>query len=380
MGIPLTNTYRICNRCVMDTTLQDIQFDPGGICSVCRQYEERIKQELHYDEDGREKLSSMIRRIKRDGVGREYDCLIGVSGGVDSTYVAHLVKTQYGLRPLAVHLDNGWDAELAVANIEQVIKRLGIDLHTLVLDWEEFKDLQVSFLKSSIAHIEIATDHAIWATLVRTAAANRIRYIIAGTNIVTEGIAVPAWMYESKDSRLIKGIQKRFGRMKLRTYPQLSVTDFAYYLMVQGIRWIPILNYVPYSKDDAKKLLSEELGWRDYGGKHYESRFTVFEHAYWLPQKFNIDMRRPYLTAQIMSNQMTRDQALDELKSPPAPPEQMQEDFEFVMKKLNLTGREFEDIMKAPPKTYADYPNNAALWKRFSFAVKYARRRAIEAK
>jgi N-acetyl sugar amidotransferase len=364
----------------MDTTLQNIQFDPGGICSVCRQYEERIKQELHYDEAGREKLSSVIRKIKEGGSGREYDCLIGVSGGVDSTYVAHLVKAQYGLRPLAVHLDNGWDAELAVANIEQVIKRLGIDLYTLVLDWEEFKDLQVSFLKSSIAHIEIPTDHAIWATLVRTAAAKRIRYIIAGTNIVTEGTAVPAWMYESKDSRLIKGIHKQFGRVKLRSYPHLSIADFAYYLMFLGIRWIPILNYVPYSKNDAKRLLCEELGWRDYGGKHYESRFTVFEHGYWLPQKFNIDMRRAYFSAQIMSNQMTRDQALAELKSPPAPSEQMGEDFEFVMKKLSLTGREFEDIMKAPPKTYADYPNNAALWNRLSFAVRYARRRAIEAR
>jgi N-acetyl sugar amidotransferase len=371
--------YRVCTRCIMDTTLPGIQFDDEGVCNICKEYCDRVKRELFYDAEGQQALQAMINRIKRRGAGREYDCVIGVSGGVDSTYVAYLVKKEFGLRPLAVHLDNGWDAELAVSNIEQGMKRLGIDLYTKVLNWEEFKDLQVAFLRSSISHVEIPTDHAIWATLIRTAGARDIPYVVAGTNIVTEAIAVPTWLYQSKDSHLINGIHRQFGRLKLETHPRLSPFDFIYFLVLKGIKWIPILNYVPYDKDKAKQILIDELGWRDYGGKHYESVFTRFQHAYFLPRKFNIDMRKAYLSALILSGQMTRTQALADLQLPAAPPEQVEADVEFVVKKLGLTHEEFEQIMTAPNKTYADYPNDAYVWRKFDFLVKCARRRAIQA-
>jgi N-acetyl sugar amidotransferase len=362
----------------MDTTVPDIRFDGAGVCQFCRQFEERMARELYADNEGQARLHAITQKIKRRGAGREYDCLIGVSGGVDSTYVAYLVKKKHGLRPLAVHLDNGWDTELAVANVEQVLKRLDIDLYTYVLDWEEFKDLQLSFLKSSISNAEIPTDHAIWALLIRTAAERNIPYIISGSNIATEALMPESWLYGSKDARLIKGIQRQFGHYRLKSFPQLSTFDFVYFLLVRGVKWIPILNYVPYVKQEAKRVLIDELGWRDYGGKHYESIFTRFFHAYYLPRKFGYDLRRSYLSALILSGQMTRDEALREIKSPPAPADQLEEDREFVIKKLGLSPEEFEQIMTAPPKTFSDYPNGDALWRKFDSLVQTIRKRIID--
>ena len=363
----------------MDTTVPDIQFDEKGICNYCRQYAERIQRELHYDEAGQKWLNRMIEKIKGDGAGREYDCIIGISGGVDSTYVAYLVKKQFGLRPLAVHLDNGWNAELAVNNVELALKRLDIDLYTYVLDWEEFKDLQVSFLKASIANAEIPTDHAIVALLFRVAAAEGIPYIITGSNIVTEAIMPDSWMYDTRDLRFIKAIQRQFGRVKLKTYPQISILNFIYYIFIRGIKFIPILNYVPYVKEEAKQLLQQELGWRDYGGKHFESIYTRFFQAYILPQKFNIDKRRAHLSNLILSGQITRDEALTEMGKPPCPPTELEEDVEYVIKKLGLSYEEFNQIMAAPVKTHTDYPNNAGLWHKFAPVVKFVRQRAINA-
>ncbi len=373
----MTQSYRVCTQCIMDITVPDIQFDDEGVCNYCKQYEERIRSELHYDKAGQERLQSLIAESKRKGAHRDYDCLIGVSGGVDSTYVAYLVKERFGLRPLAVHLDNGWDAELAVNNVEQVLKRLDIDLYTYVLDWEEFKDLQVSFLKASIANAEIPTDHAIIAILFRTAAERNIPYIITGANIVTEAIMPDCWMYDNRDLRLIKAVHRKFGRVKLQAYPQISLLRFAYYIFVKGIKYFPILNYVPYVKEDAKQMLSDELGWRDYGGKHYESIYTRFFQSYLLPRKFNIDKRRAHLSNLILSGQMTRDEALAEMEEPPCPSDQLEEDGEYVMKKLGLSYDEFLRIMAAPVQSVSDYPNNAHLWRRFASVVRFARRRAI---
>lgn len=371
-------SFRICSRCIMDATVPDIRFDEAGVCQFCRQFEERMKQELYADAGGQTRLLEMTQKIKRRGAGHKYDCLIGVSGGVDSTYVAYLVKKVYGLRPLAVHLDNGWDTELAVSNVEQALKRLDIDLYTYVLDWEEFRDLQVSFLKSSISNAEIPTDHAIWALLIRTATERKIPYIISGSNIATEALMPESWLYGSKDSRLIRGIQRRFGHCRLKSFPQLSTFDFVYFLLVRGVKWIPILNYVPYVKREAKRILTDELGWRDYGGKHYESVFTRFFHAYYLPRKFGYDLRRSYLSALILSGQMTREEALREVATPPAPPVQMEEDREFVMKKLRISPDEFERIMTARPRTFLEYPNNNALWRRFDSIVRAVRKRVID--
>lgn len=359
----------------MDETVPDIVFFPDGRCSSCRDFDEHRTGELFADADGARRLERLVDEIRQRGAGRPYDCLIGLSGGVDSSYVAYLVAKKFGLRPLALHLDNGWNTELAVDNVERIVKALGIDLSTHVLDWREFRDIQIAFMRSGISNIEIPTDHAIWAVLVKTAAKMGIRYIIAGNNVVTESIMPESWLYGSKDSRLIRGIHRRFGTLPMRTYPYLSTADYAYYLLLRGIRWVPILNYVPYVKADAKRVLMDELGWRDYGGKHYESTFTRFFHAYYLPTKFGYDLRRSYLSALVCSGQQTRADALAELAEPPAPPDVLAQDRAYVIKKLGLSDAELDTILAAPNRTYADYPNTDGLWRRLSWFVRWARAR-----
>lgn len=367
------SNLRICSRCVMDSTASEIVFDENGVCNFCHHYDSHLVHEVFSNKDGEERIHKLIAEIKERGKNRQYDCLIGISGGVDSSYVAYLVKKKFGLRVFAVHLDNGWNSELAVANVEQILKRLDIDLYTYVLDWKEFRDIQISFLKSGISNIEIPTDHAIWALLIKTAAKMKIPYIIAGNNVVTESIMPESWLYGSKDSKLIKAIHNKFGKVKMKTYPSLTTLDYVQYLLLRGIRWVPILNYIPYVKSDAKKILIDELGWRDYGGKHYESIFTRFFHAYYLPNKFGYDLRKSYLSALICSGQISRDEALEELKNPPAKEEMLVNDKEYVMKKLGLSSEDFSAIMAAPNKTFKDYPNTDGIWRKFAKIVRVAR-------
>jgi N-acetyl sugar amidotransferase len=365
---------KICSRCVMDETATEITFDESGVCNFCNHYDQVLINEIFSDKGGEEKLEKLIKEIKEKGKDSKYDCLIGLSGGVDSSYVAYLVAKRYGLRTFAVHLDNGWNTELAVANVEQIVKRLDIDLSTYVLDWKEFRDIQLSFLKSSISNIEIPTDHAIWALLIKTAGKMKIPFIIAGNNVVTESIMPESWLYGSKDSKLIKSIHQKFGKVKLKTYPSLSTFDYVDYLLVRGIRWVPILNYIDFNKADAKKFLMDELGWRDYGGKHYESIFTRFFHAYFLPKKFGYDLRKSYLSALICSGQISRNDALEELSHQPASDELLFQDREYVIKKLGLTHDEFDKILHEKPKSYKDYQNNEKLWERFNGVIKIARK------
>lgn len=366
---------RICARCVMDETVPDIVFYEDGRCSCCRPYDEHRTKEIFTDEASAARLEQLIAQVKADGRGKAYDCLIGLSGGVDSSYVAYLVAKRFGLRALALHLDNGWNTELAVANVERIVKLLGIDLSTHVLDWREFRDIQTAFLRSGITNIEIPTDHAIWAVLLRTAAKMNIKYIFAGNNVVTESIMPESWLYGSKDSRLIRSIHKRFGKLPMRSYPYLTTADYVRFLLVRGIRWVPVLNYVPYVKADAKRLLIDELGWRDYGGKHYESVFTRFFHADYLPTKFGYDLRKSYASALVCSGQITRDEALRELEQPPAPKEMLAQDRDYVLKKLGLSHEEFAAIVAAPNRTYRDYPNSDALWRKMDWFVRRARAR-----
>jgi len=365
---------KICSRCVMDQTATEITFDEIGVCNFCNNYDQVLINEIFSDKGGEGKLEKLIKDIKEKGKNSKYDCLIGLSGGVDSSYVAYLVAQKYGLRALAVHLDNGWNTELAVANVEQIVKRLDIDLSTYVLDWKEFRDIQLSFLKSSISNIEIPTDHAIWALLIKTAGKMKIPFIIAGNNVVTESIMPESWLYGSKDSKLIKSIHQKFGKVKLKTYPSLSTFDYVDYLLIRGIRWVPILNYIDFNKADAKKFLMDELGWRDYGGKHYESIFTRFFHAYFLPKKFGYDLRKSYLSALICSGQISRNDALEELSHQPASDELLFQDREYVIKKLGLSHEEFDKILHETTKTYKDYQNNEKLWERFNGVIKIARK------
>lgn len=341
----------------MDTTADpDIMFDDDGVCNYYHEYQDKAKLRLFNTEKDRSKFDVLIQKIKHAGRGAEYDCVIGVSGGVDSTYVAYLAK-QLGLRPLAVHFDNGWNSELAVKNIEHILDKLKIDLVTYVIDWEEFKSLQLAFLAASTPDGEVPTDHAIGAVLFRIANEKRIKYIVNGNNFATESVMPPTWSYGHIDWKYIQTINRLFGTKKLNDYPYITPLRYAHYTFVKGIRIISILNYLPYNRDEAMNILQNELGWKYYGGKHYESIYTRFYQGYILPEKFAIDKRKAHLSTLIFSQQISREQALKELKQPIYPPELLEEDKIFVIKKLSLTRESFQKIMDSASKTYRDYPN-----------------------
>lgn len=366
-----------CSRCVMDTKVDpSIEFDSSGLCNHCRRYDDLLESRVSVGEEGRRALAAIVEQIKRDGQGREYDCIIGVSGGVDSTYVAHLVR-ELGLRALAIHFDNGWNSELAVKNIEQVLKRLGIDLYTYVVDWPEFRNLQSSFLKASTPDGEIPTDHAINALLWREASRRKIRYIISGMNFTTESISVPDWAYGHSDWRYISDVHRRYGTVKLRSYPHFSLPFLFWVNVVQRVRTLSILNYVDYRKDTAMRVLQDELGWKDYGGKHHESIYTRFYQGYVLPRKFGIDKRYGHLSDLINAGQLGREEALRELELPPYPENLQREDLIYVTKKLGLTAGQFEEIMGAPRRSFRDFRNSYALVQFLRRTVNRLRKRGM---
>ncbi|MEZ0394847.1 MAG: N-acetyl sugar amidotransferase [Anaerolineales bacterium] len=350
----MSREYRICTRCIMDTSDPQIVFDENGVCNHCHDYDRMMTQKVIPGETGRIYLERLVEQMKRDGRGKPYDCLIGVSGGVDSTYVAYLVK-KMGLRPLAVHVDNGWDSELAVKNIEEALKRLGIDLYTEVLDWEEFRDVQVAFLKASTPDSEIPSDHVIWAVLGNMADKLKVKYIVSGFNVRTESHLPRAWSYGHFDWKYIRSVHKTFGSRPLKTFPHIGF--FTYYRRLLTQRRVDVLNYIDYNKAEAMRLLEQELGWRYYGGKHHESIYTRFYQGYLLPVKFGFDKRRCHLSSLICSGEITREAALQEIQKPTYAPSLQEEDREYVIKKLGLTQEEFEAILQAPPKTFWDYPS-----------------------
>jgi N-acetyl sugar amidotransferase len=353
--------FRQCTVTVMDNIADpDIRFDEQGICNYYHEYKQAEQEGVLTGKAGEEKLDQLVKQVKADGQGKDYDCLIGLSGGVDSTYVAWLVH-KLGLRPLAVHLDNGWNSELAVKNIENIINKLGIDLFTLVVNWEEFRDIQLSYLRASVVDIEVVSDHAIFATMWKLAKEKKIGYIISGTNIVTEQVMPPSWLYKKMDYANLKDIHNRYGKVKLKTYPTLDFKKYVYYSGLLKLNPISILNYVPYNKKEIKELITKELSWRDYGGKHYESVFTKFYQAYILPEKFHIDKRKAHLSTLICSGQMTKEQAMKELEEPIYSPAECKQDKEYVLKKLGLTETEFDAIMKTPPRSHLEFKTDTHL-------------------
>jgi N-acetyl sugar amidotransferase len=353
--------YRQCSRTVMDNVADpDIRFDNEGICNYYHEYRAAAAEGVFSGKSGEEKLSQLAEKIKKDGKGKPYDCLIGLSGGVDSSYVALLVK-RLGLRPLAVHLDNGWNSELAVKNVENIITKLGFDLFTLVVNWEEFKDIQLSYLRASVVDIEVVSDHAIFSTMYKLAKEHHTGYIISGTNIVTEHIMPPGWLYQKMDYANLKDIHDRYGKIKLKTYPFVDFKKYVYYSAVLRLSPVSILNYVPYNKAAVKETIKKELDWRDYGGKHYESIFTKFYQAYILPEKFKIDKRKAHLSTLICSGQMNREEALQELGKPLYPPAELKPDMEYVLKKLGLSQEEFNKIMQLPVKRHEDFKTDRRL-------------------
>jgi N-acetyl sugar amidotransferase len=340
----------------MDTTDPEIVFDERGICNHCRAYDANAARFAFSPEERQQRFDALVARMRQEGQGKDYDCVIGLSGGVDSSYVAHLLVRQ-GVRPLAVHLDNGWNSELAVKNIENLVTKLGIDLITHVVDWEEFRDLQLAFLRASTPDSEIPSDHAIVALLCRTAVKHRIRFMVTGRNYQTESHLPRRWSSGHLDWKYIRGLNRRFGGRPLRTFPHVSVLQLSLWLATGRLEWVDLLNLVDYDKERAIREMEEALGWKYYGGKHYESIYTRFYQGYILPRKFGFDKRKTHLSSLICSGRMSREEALEELKKPPYPEELQREDREYATKKFGLTEQEFEGIMQAPPKDYRDYPH-----------------------
>jgi len=359
----MAREYQICSRCILDTTDPNIEFDEKGVCNHCRGYEKIAQRRVFEGIKAKKKLEELVEKIKQEGMDRKYDCLIGLSGGVDSTYVAYIVR-ELGLRPLAIHLDNRWNTRIAEENIRNIVDKLQLDLKTYTVDWEEFKDLQLAFLKASVVDIEFITDHGLAALIYKVANEKGIKYVLTGNNVVTEAVMPESWAYHKNDLVNLKAIHKQFGTVRLKNFPTLGILKKAYFQCIRKIRSIPILNYVNYVKEDAKKLMARELGWKDYGGKHYESVFTRFYQAYILPKKFDIDKRKAHLSNLICSGQMTRQEAMKQMEQDPYPDEQiLKEDKDHVLKQLGLTDEEFEKIMSLPVRSHYDYRNSVKMLK-----------------
>lgn len=347
--------YQICTRCVMDTSDSQITFNSKGECNHCTDYRNVMDGSEVDQKANEEVLLRKIEEIKDRGIGKEYDCLIGLSGGVDSTYLAYLAINKFKLRPLALHLDNGWNSKLAVKNIKHIVRKLDLDLQTHVIDWEVFKQLQLAYLRASVPDIEVPTDHAIRASMYKTALDHDIEFVLRGFNQNTEGIMPKSWSFYKIDSKNLLDIFSQHGHGTLDTYPMISTKEIKEYETKHGISGFSPLNYLPFHKPTIKKLIQDELNWVDYGGKHFESIFTRFFNGYIRPRKFNIDLRRANYSNDICTGVMTRDEALEKLSLPIYPIEKQEEDYEYVIKKLGLTRDEFESILNAPPKSHFDY-------------------------
>lgn len=356
--------YQICNRCIMDTSDPAIHFSADGSCNHCARFDELALSDWFPNEEGARRLEAIVATIKQEGRGKEYDCALGLSGGVDSSYLAYKAK-EYGLRPLVIHVDAGWNSELAVNNIENICKELEYDLHTHVVDWEAMRDLQVAFLRSGVPNQDAPQDHAFFVALYSFAVKNNIRYVLNGSNIATESILPQSWGYNAMDARFLQGIHRRFGTGTLAGYPTVSFFQYhVYYPYIRRMQVVRMLNYLPYNRDEAKKLLVEKLGWKDYGAKHYESRFTKFFQGYFLPTRFGYDKRRAHLSSLVVSGQMSREDALVEMAKAHYPESEQREDRAYVIKKLGLTDEEFEKLLRMPLKSHLDYPSNAVLYQK----------------
>lgn len=346
---------RLCTRCVMDTTDPDIVFDAAGVCNHCHAYDRLVAATVRSGADGERRLAAAVEQIRRDGAGKRYDCAIGISGGVDSTFVAYKVK-QLGLRPIAVHLDNGWDSEIAATNISSALRALDVDLETLVIDWTEFKDIQLAFLRAGVPDCEIPSDHAIVASVHRVATQHRIRHTIWGYNTKTETHLPKAWSQGHLDWRYIRAIHRQFGSGRIRTFPHLNFMGSLGFFPTANLN---LLDYTDYVKADAITLLQRDLGWRSYGGKHHENIYTRWYQGWFLPTRFGYDKRKTHLSSLVCSGQITRDVAREELLQPTYSVELQRADTEYVIKKFGLTAEGFRTIIEQPRRSFHDFPSHA---------------------
>jgi N-acetyl sugar amidotransferase len=348
--------YRRCARCLLDTEgPHEIRFDEQGVCNFCHAYDEQVKKAYLPPETRRQKFEEAIAEIKKAGEGRRYDCIMGLSGGMDSSFIAYLAMAN-GLRPLIVHLDNGWDAELAVKNIENIIQRTGFDYYNYVVDWEEFKDMQLAYLRASVIDVEVVTDQAIFALLHIAADRLGIRHILFGDNPKTERTMPKGWGFQKNNLANMLAIHRKFGRRKIRSYPLMGTIDLEWYRRMRGIRYVSLLHYTDYSVQEVKGILEHEFGWRDYPWKHCESVFTRFYQGYILPRKNNVDKRKAHLSDQILSGQITREEGLARLNVPYYEGDGLQEDYDFAVRKFALTAEEFEAILAKPPVPHESFP------------------------
>lgn len=358
-------TFQICTNCVMDTTDSAIVFDDAGVCDHCRTYYKEIQPKWNIGARGDAELSSMVDEIRKSGRGRDFDCIIGMSGGVDSSYLVYAAKKIMGLRPLVYHVDAGWNSQIAVNNIQRLVEGLGLDLFTEVIDWEEMKDLQRAFFRSGVPHIDTPQDHAFFATMYRFSSQHGVKHILTGANYSTECIRNPLeWMYYQSDSRQIRDIHQKFGERPLQRFPLTSILWHKVWMpYVRGIRVLRPLNNIPYVKSEARQLLMDRFGWQPYPQKHFESRFTRFYESYWLPERFGYDVRKVQFSSLILTGQMSRDEALAELANPPYDSQTIGQELEFVSNKLDISVDELKGYMLLPKRSYRDFKNQEELYR-----------------
>lgn len=356
--------YQICSNCVMDTTDSKIVFDERGICDHCNGFWRDVQPHWHTDARGDAELAAIAERIREDGKGRDFDCILGMSGGFDSSYMLHIAVTKMKLRPLVFHVDGGWNSRVAVQNIENLVGKLGLDLYTEVIDWEEMKDLQRAFFRSGVSHIDIPQDMSFIATLYKFAAKHNIKFILNGFNYSTECVRNPLeWIYYGTDMWQFWDIHKKFGTKPLDNYPVSSIFYHKIYLnYIRRIQVVRPLNHTPYIKAEASALMEREYGWEVYPQKHFESRFTRFYEGYWLPVRFGFDTRKVQFSSLILTGQMTREEALEQLSRPALSPEEAEHELEFVAQKLDMPLDELIGYRDMPLKSYRDYRSQAPIF------------------
>lgn len=356
---------KTCSRCISDSSIPGIRFDENGVCNFCKAHD-RLEKAFPLNEIGQQKLNRLVDRIKSKGIKKKYDCIVGVSGGTDSTYALWMAK-QLGLRPLAVHFDNGWDSEIAKNNLKNAVSKLGVNLKTVSCDWEEFKDLQISFLKASVPEVDLPTDIAIIATLYRVAAEEGLEYILEGRSFRNEGIAPLGWSY--MDGKYLSSVHFQFGHTNLNNFSNLTFRGLLYYALFKKIKYIHLLSFLDYQKEEAKELLEKELNWKYYGGHHYENDYTRFVYSYYLWQKFNVDKRKIGYSAYIRSGQLTREGALEKIKEPYIEDKDLTRQ---VIEKLGISYEEFEKILASEPRSFLDYPTLYPVIKALKIPIKVA--------
>ncbi|RZN08682.1 N-acetyl sugar amidotransferase [Bradyrhizobium genosp. SA-3] len=357
-------SYQVCSYCVMDNTNPGITFDSNGLCNCCRDAVTRKPHEWWPNDEGRARLNAIVVNVRNEMNSRPYDAIIGLSGGVDSAYVAHLLAREYGLRLLAVHVDGGWNTQAAVRNIELLVRNLNLDLHTEVIEWEEMRDLQLAYLRASVLNQDAPQDHAFFSTLYKLAKKYNQKYFFSGVNFSSESIHIPAGGYPAMDARNLRAIHRAHGATPLRTFPVMSSLQYLWLVKFRKqVQIVKPLNYLPYDKEAAKRLLVQTYGFVDYGSKHQESRFTKFYQEIYLPARYSFDKRRLHYSALIVAGQITRDRAMQELNIPLISEQQAMRDKRFVAKKLGIEFLELEGLMALPAIPHEHYANNAALYR-----------------